>query len=612
MSLLTGLNSSINLGRIGSCWQPKSDRIRVGRDVGAFTATTFTEQTARNTVIGNGDDVALKSEDLFSRAKSAAQQGFGIRNFRAVSDQDLKDGAVKARGLIRSSGDYSVSFSDGALNIKNGDYSASIQDGTITIYQKHAEKDKAPTLVMKAAITDDSRLVWNEDGTPELLTGNAARTGGILQAQSENEVILSVSGSNVKAGEGSVVWNLSGKAGNYSGGNNVSYLGTYNGGSFSNIEGSATFAGYFNQTSFSDISGNSKFSGVFDEASIALEKGHGTFSGYFSASRISGATTNTMSGMFLNACDVRGGDGDDNFNGRFIGGTVDGGEGDNAFGYGNLSLMRKLVAPGIPSPQSYMGVEADFINATVTAGSGKDRVNGVSWGSSFDLGQGDDSADGIFSHTIINGGGGNDALRAEYAAASTFNTGDGNNSVTLKTAISNSIITGDGVNAVMLGLNDVDSSATAWQTRDEYFNRTRPRETGELANNTVDTQRGESTVTVNNGETSRQAITRNRHGGENNEAEAEMDGAAVPQKEELASATDTAMCVAIDKYRKVFGMDPQNAGETAVSINYGAGAEESFMSAAREDAGGDRKEAGMMRIIRRYGVDGAASWERWN
>lgn len=602
MAIVNNVSSILHTGRSNAGWQPKASKIRVGRDVGALTATTFTGSTLHNTVIGNGDDVALKSKDLFDKVRSAAQRGFGVRQFRSINDKEMKDGKVRS-----------------SSSVEIGDYSVTVSDGTLSVYKKPEKVGDPWDLVMRTEITEDSRLVWNEKGEPELLTGNAVHTRGVLQAQSANEILLSVSGSDVVAGEGTVVWNLSGKTGTYSGGNNVTYLGTYEGGNFTDTEGKVTFGGYFNRSSFSNLS-LSEFSGVFDEASVTLEKGHGTFSGYFSASEIIGATTNKMSGMFLNACSVRGGEGDDNFSGRFIDSDVEAGEGNNSFGYGSIGRARTLAGSrsinGKDYPQEYAGIEADFINAVVTAGSGKDRVTGVAWDSSFDLGQGDDSTDGIFSDTEINGGGGNDTLQAEFAVRSTFTAGDGDDSVTLKTALFNTITTGGGANTITMGLNNDDTpSPTTWQTRDEYFSRTRPRETGELAGNTVDASRGESALTVNNGETSRRVTVRNRYAEGDSEAEksetTKAVAAATPE-EQLPPAIPKTVSAAIGKYHEALGMEPQSRGATAVTIEYGDGSEESFMSAERKAAKSNKPEAGMMiRAVRRYTSEGTVSWERW-
>ena len=622
MAIMSGLSSILNTGSIGSGWQPKSSRIRVGRDVGALTATTFTGKTDRNTVVGNGDDVALKSKDIFNQIKSRAQKGFGVRQFRTITDKDLEDGSLNGGGVVRKSGDYKAMFFANTLKVEKGGYTATIQDGTITITKKNEEEGRPSILVMEAAITEDARLVWNGNGEPELLTGNAARTKGVLQARSENEIILSLSGSDVVAGEGTVVFNLSGKTGTYSGGNNVTYLGTYEGGEFTDTDGRVTFDGYFNRASFSGISGIAEFSGVFEEASVALGEGHGTFSGYFSASEILGAAINTMSGMFLNACTVRGGDGDDRFTGRFIGSEVDGGEGDNSFGYGKLNMMRKLTGSvtidETTYQQNYMGVEADFINSAVTAGSGKDRVSGVAWGGSFDLGDGDDSTDGIFSGTVVNGGGGNDTLRADYSADAAFDAGEGDDTITLITAMTSSVITGEGNNTVTMGLNNVSSPAMTWQTSEEYLHRERPRETGELAYNTIDASRGDNAVTINNGETSRRIVARDRQtGNESGAGEAGIPGGenetaapAMPE-EGMAPNAQRAMNTAIGRYREILGLEPQNKGETAATVDFGNNITQSFAGTEREDTRNNREETGIIQSIRRYNADGTISWKRW-
>ena len=418
----------LNADMFGTLWRPDPGGIRVGRDVGALTSTGFSRGAPDNVIVSRGDDVELKSADLFNKVRDAARKGENVTRFRSISPQDLVEGKVSSGNTV----------------YKNGDYCAAFADGTLTISKRNAETGKFDQ-VLSTKIREDTKVVWNENGEPQLLTGRSARTEGVLKAEGENELLFRVSDCDVQAGAGTVVYNLCSSSGTYSGGDNVTYLGAYEGGTFTETTGKVTFGGYFNGASFSKLTGISEFSGVFEAAAVDLADGKGSFSGYFSASAITGSADhgNTMDGIFLDACTIQGGDGDDTFNGRFINSTIDGGEGDNSFGDMGMNLMRTLTA------------EADFINSSVSSGAGRDNLRGVVWGGSFDLGDGDDSVDGVFSQTTISGGSGNDRLKADYANAASFDTGRGDDVVDLTTAVNNTVTTGEGSNRVGMGRNDV-------------------------------------------------------------------------------------------------------------------------------------------------------------
>ena len=470
----------LNADMFGTLWRPDPGGIRVGRDVGALTSTGFSRGAPDNVIVSRGDDVELKSADLFNKVRDAARKGENVTRFRSISPQDLVEGKVSSGNTV----------------YKNGDYCAAFADGTLTISKRNAETGKFDQ-VLSTKIREDTKVVWNENGEPQLLAGRSARTEGVLKAEGENELLFRVSDCDVQAGAGTVVYNLCSSSGTYSGGDNVTYLGAYEGGTFTETTGKVTFGGYFNGASFSKLTGISEFSGVFEAAAVDLADGKGSFSGYFSASAITGSADhgNTMDGIFLDACTIQGGDGDDTFNGRFINSTIDGGEGDNSFGDMGMNLMRTLTA------------EADFINSSVSSGAGRDNLRGVVWGGSFDLGDGDDSVDGVFSQTTISGGSGNDRLKADYANAASFDTGRGDDVVDLTTAVNNTVTTGEGSNRVSMGRNDVSGQAKTWQTAEEHALRTRPTQTGELARNTVVAHEGENAVTINNGLSTRRLAT---------------------------------------------------------------------------------------------------------
>ena len=573
-------------GMFGSVWRPDPGGIRVGRDVGALTSTGFSRGAPDNVIVSRGDDVELKSADLFNKVRDAARKGENVTRFRSISPQDLVEGKVSSGNSV----------------YKNGDYCAAFADGILTISKRNAETGKFDQ-VLSTKIREDTKVVWNENGEPQLLTGRSARTEGVLKAEGENELLFRVSDCDVQAGAGTVVYNLCSSSGTYSGGDNVTYLGAYEGGTFTETTGKVTFGGYFNGASFSKLTGISEFSGVFEAAAVDLADGKGSFSGYFSASAITGSADhgNTMDGIFLDACTIQGGDGDDTFNGRFINSTIDGGEGDNFFGDMGMNLMRTLTA------------EADFINSSVSSGAGRDNLRGVVWGGSFDLGDGDDSVDGVFSQTTISGGSGNDRLKADYANAASFDTGRGDDVVDLTTAVNNTVTTGEGSNRVSMGRNDVSGQAKTWQTAEEHALRTRPTQTGELARNTVVAHEGENAVTINNGLSTRRLATSDGQK-QAGQGDAVDDGPAEenpPKAQPQGDGTDRAMVTAIKRYRLSMVTGLETARELAATVIYADGSRDNINTMTRREKKYEDPAGGMVRMVRRYGSDGSVSWDRW-
>ena len=576
----------LNADMFGTLWRPDSAGIRVGRDVGALTSTGFSRGAPDNVIVSRGDDVELKSADLFNKVRDAARKGENVTRFRSISPQDLVEGKVSSGNSV----------------YKNGDYCAAFADGILTISKRNAETGKFDQ-VLSTKIREDTKVVWNENGEPQLLTGRSARTEGVLKAEGENELLFRVSDCDVQAGAGTVVYNLCSSSGTYSGVDNVTYLGAYEGGTFTETTGKVTFGGYFNGASFSKLTGISEFSGVFEAAAVDLADGKGSFSGYFSASAITGSADhgNTMDGIFLDACTIQGGDGDDTFNGRFINSTIDGGEGDNSFGDMGMNLMRTLTA------------EADFINSSVSSGAGRDNLRGVVWGGSFDLGDGDDSVDGVFSQTTISGGSGNDRLKADYANAASFDTGRGDDVVDLTTAVNNTVTTGEGSNRVSMGRNDVSGQAKTWQTAEEHALRTRPTQTGELARNTVVAHEGENAVTINNGLSTRRLATSDGQK-QAGQGDAVDDGPAeenAPKAQPQGDGTDRAMVTAIKRYRLSMVTGLETARELAATVIYADGSRDNINTMTRREKKYEDPAGGMVRMVRRYGSDGSVSWDRW-
>ena len=141
----------LNADMFGTLWRPDPGGIRVGRDVGALTSTGFSRGAPDNVIVSRGDDVELKSADLFNKVRDAARKGENVTRFRSISPQDLVEGKVSSGNTV----------------YKNGDYCAAFADGTLTISKRNAETGKFDQ-VLSTKIREDTKVVWNENGEPQL------------------------------------------------------------------------------------------------------------------------------------------------------------------------------------------------------------------------------------------------------------------------------------------------------------------------------------------------------------------------------------------------------------------------------------------------------------
>lgn len=107
----------MNADMFGSLWCPDSAGIRGGRDVGALTSTGFSHGAPGNVIVSRGDDVEVKSGDLFNKVKDAARKGENVTRFRSISPQDLVEGKVSSGNTVYKNGDYCAAFADGTLSL---------------------------------------------------------------------------------------------------------------------------------------------------------------------------------------------------------------------------------------------------------------------------------------------------------------------------------------------------------------------------------------------------------------------------------------------------------------------------------------------------------------
>lgn len=598
---------------VGQVWTPKSQRLVVGRDVSPLSATAFGEQQSRM-VVANGDDTRYAANDLYGMAKAVAQSGLRAKNFRSVdtknlvysNDPSLADTGIAAKDL-QSNRDL-VTKHD--VLMTRGDTFVTFSNGTLHVWQK--KQDGTAEKVSQHAVTADTRVSWDKNDNVVVATGNQALTGGTLKAQGDGEILIRKSGVNVEAGEGSTVINLSGKGGTFTGGNNVTYLGAYSGCEISGGTGTTDYAGYFEGADIAASAGQGIFSGVFENLVIEAGELEDSFSGYFSGATVNGGDgRNDFRGMFLNGSAATGGGGDDLFRGRFIDSVLDAGEGDNAFGRSINYNSKSRIVPR--KGEEYEGIESDFINSEVTAGSGKDTFEGAVWGGTVNLGDGDNTASGIFSEARVLSGKGNDTLAAVYSLLSTFEAGDGNDTVTLATAFGSTVHTGEGTTGVTLGRNIGGSNGgngrpsdgnsalagSVWQTGSEHLKKTAPKSFGELGANTVNAETGENIVTVNDGHGTQTVRT-----GDREDAEPSAAGDADSPAENAAGET------ASEDQAKL-GQAIQSAGDN-LSLIKGTVPSRETMPEEDTSAGHKKRQTALSRYARQSddaslqgGTDGA-------
>ena len=645
---------------IGQVWTPKSQRLVVGRDVSPISATAFGEQS-RSMVVADGDDVRFTSTDLYALAKTVAKSGQRVEDFRSVATKDLiysNDPRLEVRNADGTT--YRIAHTDVAENralVSKGDTIAewgdklvTFSNNTLQVWQKG--KGDEDNLISQHVVTSDTRLSWDKGNNPVITSGSQALTDGTLKARESGDILIRKSGVDVEAGDNTTVINLSDKAGKFSGGNSVIYLGAYTGGEIISGSGMTNFAGYFENAAITASGGRGVFSGVFENTAIEAGSGSDSFSGYFSGATVSaGDGRNYFGGMFLNGSSVSGGENEDIFHGRLIDSLLDAGEGANIIGdYVNLNAKKRVVTR---EGKEYQGIESDFIGSEIKAGSGNDTFRGVTWGGSIDLGDGDNASSGIFSEATVRGGKGNDTLTALYSNLSSFDAGDGNDTVKLATAFSSTVRTGEGTTSVTLGRNlgepggknekdfgGDDTTGSTWQTGQELLSRVAPKTFGELGGNSVDASVGDNLVTVNDGYNARSVHAADRDASGEDEKKnakdtddaAAKDGTALGQamqaaEDELSLVNGTAVSreaaleeetaperkkrrTAAERYARQIGESGVEHGSTGATIKTGAGDDIAIKTYDSMNDRDQRQEGMFLRVTRRNTGFGYYMWEK--
>lgn len=614
-----------------------ANRYMVGRDVNPLTQTSVVGAARRDAIRADGEDVRFTSEILFADARNKAGKGAGVNHFRGV-DMSNPDAINSSKGNVLYRTDtHKIEFGGNQILISTKDKDDSWKNATSETYK----------------ITEDTRIVWDAGGNPLVLQGSAALSaGGMLKAESNNEILIRMSDRDVEAGAGTIVMNVSGKKGTFTGGDSVTYYGSYGADcEITGGRGKNTYAGYFNGAEINAGDGSGMYSGVFEN--ITLEGGNlgDHFSGYFSGVDILGGNgNNSYAGMFIAGSNVQGGAHKDNFNGRYVDSSLNGGEGDDTFGQGVnlngssvLSRGGQLESSAIGPYSAYNAVSADFVDSDVVSGEGNNSVNALVWGGKMELGSGNDEVRGAFIHADIETGDGDDTISSLYSKSSFFDTGNGNNNVTLATARNNSITTGNGHTNVSMGVNPTDTltqdgkvlggdtglSKTTFSSKEEY--KTNPDGTvhigvrfGELEANQLNAETGTADVTVNNG-TGTQKVTigtNDRKKVENEAAKAEEEkkaetvvGRAKGENAETGGtpgidlgaghvlpteSTVESQSLDGERVAHLSGEGPEKDGGSALKIKTGAGSDIDLRHNARTNIETGIEKNGIHTFARRF------------
>lgn len=481
---MTGIynNYSYGVSNIGCTWAPKRQRFMVGRDVMPIHEEGRAKET-NGIILSDSVKQLKKAKDDYSAAENQTRLGFSMRESVSASvsgesirqEQLLASGADESVYLVQSGGRASLRI----VNLEGEERVVGLTGG------------------------EDLRISWTKDGKAEIFTGEAARTGGKLAAQGENDILIRLSAVDVEAGNGSTVLNLSGKqGGTFSGGHNVRYLGAYDGASIEGGTGATAFEGYFGGCGISSENGRGDFSGVFNGfapgSSIKTGSYDDIFSGSFTQMEINDAGgANAFSGLFLTGNVIEAGDGDDSFSGRFFDSKINDQGGNNTFG-SYINLKNKVAL--------------NFVRTVIESGGGNDTFMGAAEQSSVNLGGGDDAVTGILLDSALNAGAGADKFRILYSSGSLIEMGAGDDDLHLITGAGNSVHLGAGEDKMTSGLNapSRDGSlgglgaygGSAFLTERQAEGGLNPRSGhhfGDVQTSSIDAGEGENEIAVHDG-----------------------------------------------------------------------------------------------------------------
>ncbi len=358
--MVPGVNS------FGHLWVPKQSRLYVGRDVLAMPSAKPRQAAPwKKQVV---DDVATISKEAHARYQAAMAEN--------------------------GNAEYSVKLSDGrsvTMRMLGQDQE---DGGRIIEIQVPGEAE-----ARRYTVSEDTRITFDENGAPRLLSGGAASAGGVLRAEGKNEILINFSSAKVEAGENTTIINFAGQGGEFTSGLNTTYLGSYSGAKFNDGAGTLTFAGVFDNSVINVGLGQGDFSGVFTKSELNGGALNDNFSGYFNEVKASGNDGNDkFSGLFMEGSLADAGAGNDIINGRFIRSDILAGDGDDSIGDFRLSGSNTQ--------------EFQFVGSALDTGAGKNRIRAATLNSVINLGEGDNRVYGVFQNSTLSNAEGNAKITA--------------------------------------------------------------------------------------------------------------------------------------------------------------------------------------------------------
>ena len=463
--MVSGVNS------YGRLWAPKQSRLYVGRDVLAMPSTKAEKAKPWKKQVA--DDVADISKEALAKYQAArTENGYG---------------------------QYNVKLSDGR-NITMRMLGQDQENGG-RIIEIHVPGEAE---ARRYTVTEDTRITFDEKGEPQLLSGGAASTDGVLRAEGKDEILINFSSSRVEAGENTTVINFAGQGGEFISGLNTTYLGTYSGAKFTEGSGELTFAGVFDNSEINVGLGRGNFSGVFAKSTLNGGALNDNFSGHFSEVKAHGNEGNdTFSGLFIDGSLIDAGADNDRLNGRFIRSSILAGDGDDSIGDFRLN--------GDPDQKF------QFVASSIDTGAGNNKIRAAALNSSINLGKGDNRVHGVFQGSSLNNAEGDAKITALLSKQTDYTTGTGETEMTLATAVHSEVTTGEGKSTVNLGVPEnkhysenidgeqrsLENLVWAYAYRDDHA-------FGEVSSNHVNMEKGDASLNVSTEKNSYTVHARNK------------------------------------------------------------------------------------------------------
>lgn len=287
-------------------------------------------------------------------------------------------------------------------------------------------------------VTEDMRISRGADGAYTINKGRDALTSGKLVGSGE-DILVRVSGADVKVEGGNVSVVNFGQGGSFDGGNaHMTYVGDYYRAKFVGGDGGNAFGDKYEGD---DVRQRSSFTGCTIDAGGS----DNTYDGYFAGSVINGGEGNDIfRGIFTDNNVLNGNGGNDSFIGYFKNSELNGGDGINTFAY-------QQKTPG-DLERSFMDASTQFVGVTIDGGE-ESEMNGVfTDGTTIVLNKGEHAINGVFQNATVNNIDSQDTkITAFYAGNTSFIGESGSTKLLVHSASHVGVALGEGDNAVTMG-----------------------------------------------------------------------------------------------------------------------------------------------------------------